>query len=118
MIFRKKVNAALQLLGYLHSNERGSPISLAEAAHEIGISLSYAELIISVLSKANLVKGQRGPGGGYSLIIRPASEMPNYTSVYISRLTELFYPGFLVSGANNAFTTESYDTPLSSIVEL
>lgn len=115
MIFRKKVNVALQILEYLHSDTSDRPISLADAAYNLDISLSYAEQIVSVLNKANLIKGQRGPGGGYSLVMRPVGNTPNYASVHISRLTELFYPGFDTSGG---FTTESYQTPLSAIIQL
>lgn len=50
------------------------PVTLADISHCQGISLSYLEQLFSRLRKENLVRGVRGPGGGYHLA-RPASEI-------------------------------------------
>ena len=60
---RYAVTAMLDLA--LHQN--GGPISLADIAHRQGMSLSYLEQLFARLRKRDLVKGVRGPGGGYSL---------------------------------------------------
>jgi len=44
-----------------------SPITLSELATKQGISLSYAEQLFAGLRDHKLVKGTRGPGGGFVL---------------------------------------------------
>ena len=44
-----------------------NPVSLPSLAKKLDISLSYLEQIFALLRKNNLVKGVRGPGGGYVL---------------------------------------------------
>jgi Rrf2 family iron-sulfur cluster assembly transcriptional regulator len=48
---------------------RGAPVSLAEIALRQEISLSYLEQLFAMLRKGGLVKGVRGPGGGYLLAL-------------------------------------------------
>ena len=43
------------------------PVTLSEISHNQGISLSYLEQLFSSLRSKGLVKGVRGPGGGYYL---------------------------------------------------
>lgn len=50
------------------------PVTLAEISSSQGISNSYLEQLFSRLRKQGLVKGVRGPRGGYRLA-RPASEI-------------------------------------------
>jgi len=47
-------------------NQKG-PVTLAEISEDQGISLSYLEQLFASLRKHGLVKGMRGPGGGYQL---------------------------------------------------
>ena len=51
--------------------EQGKPVTLAEISEEQGISISYLEQIFSRLRKSQIVKGTRGPGGGYCLSREP-----------------------------------------------
>lgn len=51
--------------------EKSKPVTLAEISEEQGISISYLEQIFSRLRKNLLVKGTRGPGGGYCLSREP-----------------------------------------------
>lgn len=44
-----------------------SPVSLTALAKKLDISLSYLEQIFALLRQNRLVKGVRGPGGGYVL---------------------------------------------------
>lgn len=48
------------------------PVSLVEISVAQGISLSYLEQLFARLRQQGLVKGTRGPGGGYQLA-RPAT---------------------------------------------
>lgn len=50
------------------------PVTLADISVEQGISLSYLEQLFANLRRQQLVKGVRGPGGGYYLG-RSASEI-------------------------------------------
>ncbi len=65
---RYSVTAMLDLA--IH--DKAGPVTLADISQCQGISLSYLEQLFASLRKAGLVKGVRGPGGGYRLS-RPAS---------------------------------------------
>ncbi len=52
-------------------HEKQGPVTLAEISQCQGISLSYLEQLFAKLRKEGLVKGVRGPGGGYSLAKSP-----------------------------------------------
>ena len=60
---RYAVTAMLDLA--YHSQTR--PVTLTDIATRQTISLSYLEQLFARLRKAGMVKGIRGPGGGYSL---------------------------------------------------
>ena len=49
----------------IHQSRR--PVTLQDIATNQEISLSYLEQLFARLRRANLVKGTRGPGGGYRL---------------------------------------------------
>ena len=67
---RYSVTAMLDLA--IH--DKAGPVTLGDISQCQGISLSYLEQLFSNLRKAGLVKGVRGPGGGYRLA-KPASEI-------------------------------------------
>ncbi len=67
---RYSVTAMLDLA--IH--DKAGPVTLADISQCQGISLSYLEQLFACLRKDGLVKGVRGPGGGYRLA-RPASEI-------------------------------------------
>ncbi|MEN8175104.1 MAG: Rrf2 family transcriptional regulator [Pseudomonadota bacterium] len=48
-------------------NGRDGPVTLAEISENQGISLSYLEQLFAALRGKQLVRGVRGPGGGYYL---------------------------------------------------
>lgn len=48
-------------------NGTDGPVTLAEISETQGISLSYLEQLFAALRGKQLVKGVRGPGGGYYL---------------------------------------------------
>jgi Rrf2 family iron-sulfur cluster assembly transcriptional regulator len=60
---RYAVTAMLDLA--FHSQSR--PVTLTDIATRQTISLSYLEQLFARLRKAGMVKGVRGPGGGYTL---------------------------------------------------
>ncbi len=67
---RYAVTAMLDLA--LHESQ--GPVTLADISANQGISLSYLEQLFACLRNKELVKGIRGPGGGYHLA-RPAGEI-------------------------------------------
>lgn len=67
---RYAVTAMIDLA--LHDEAR--PVALTDIAETQKISVSYLEQLFARLRKNRLVKGMRGPGGGYRLA-RPASEV-------------------------------------------
>jgi Rrf2 family iron-sulfur cluster assembly transcriptional regulator len=48
-------------------NGKNGPVTLAEISENQGISLSYLEQLFAALRSKELVRGVRGPGGGYYL---------------------------------------------------
>jgi len=62
--------AVSALIEIVLSSGKG-PITLSDLASMQGISLSYAEQLFAGLRKQNLVKGTRGPGGGFTLARAP-----------------------------------------------
>ncbi|MDH3326816.1 MAG: Rrf2 family transcriptional regulator [Gammaproteobacteria bacterium] len=48
-------------------HDKIKPLTIAEIAEKQNISLSYLEQLFAVLRRNNLVRGTRGPGGGYRL---------------------------------------------------
>jgi Rrf2 family iron-sulfur cluster assembly transcriptional regulator len=53
-------------------NAEHGPVTLSDLAANQSISLSYAEQLFAALRKNRLVKGTRGPGGGFTLTRDPA----------------------------------------------
>ena len=67
---RYAVTAMLDLA--LHGGK--GPVTLADISVNQGISLSYLEQLFAALRSKQLVRGIRGPGGGYFLA-KPANEI-------------------------------------------
>lgn len=67
---RYAVTAMLDLAYHSQKN----PVTLTDIATRQTISLSYLEQLFARLRRAGMVKGVRGPGGGYTLS-RAASEI-------------------------------------------
>ena len=84
MLVSTKGRYALRVMLELAQSDSTVYMPLPLIAEKQGISEKYLESIISVLSKAGLVDGLRGKGGGYRLN-RPAAD---YSVGQILRLTE------------------------------
>ena len=84
MLVSTKGRYALRVMLELAQSDSTLYMPLPLIAEKQGISEKYLESIISVLSKAGLVDGLRGKGGGYRLN-RPAAD---YSVGQILRLTE------------------------------
>ncbi|MEW8626871.1 MAG: Rrf2 family transcriptional regulator [Candidatus Thiodiazotropha sp.] len=67
MRLTSKSRYAITAMITLALNHNKGPMTLAEISESQGISLSYLEQLFASLRSKGLVKGFRGPGGGYSL---------------------------------------------------
>ena len=65
-----KEQHALKAMINLALIDKNKPRTLIELSRHHGISLSYLEQLFALLRKGNLVKGVRGPGGGYTLSMK------------------------------------------------
>ncbi len=65
-----KARYAVTAMMDLALHENSNPVTLADISHYQGISLSYLEQLFAKLRKQGLVRGVRGPGGGYRLARR------------------------------------------------
>ena len=84
MLVSTKGRYALRVMLELAQSDSAVYMPLPLIAEKQGISEKYLESIISVLSKAGLVDGLRGKGGGYRLNRKPEQ----YTIGSILKLTE------------------------------
>lgn len=84
MLISTKGRYALRVMAELAEHDRGEYVPLKDIAEKQKISIKYLENIIPVLSKAGVLDGLKGKGGGYRLN-RPAK---NYSVGEILRLTE------------------------------
>lgn len=84
MMISTRGRYALRVLIDLAEHENGGYIPMKDVAARQEISLKYLERILPVLTKAKLIEGVHGKGGGYRLT-KPADE---YRVGDILRLTE------------------------------
>ena len=84
MLISTKGRYALRVMIELASHQENEVVSLPTIAEKQGISEKYLESIIVVLSKAGVIEGLRGKGGGYRLNRAPK----DYSVGEILRLTE------------------------------
>lgn len=84
MMISTRGRYALRVLIDLAEHQNGGYIPMKEVASRQDISLNYIERIMPVLTKAGLVEGLHGKGGGYQLTKSPEQ----YKVGDILRLTE------------------------------
>lgn len=74
----------LRALADLAANAQDGPVSLSETSGRQKISLNYLEQIFGKLSRAGIVTGVKGAGGGYKL----ARDMDQITAGEVLRALE------------------------------
>ena len=84
MLVSTKGRYALRTMADLAVHGNGEPVKIKAIAKRQGISGKYLEQIISILSRAGLVRSIRGNQGGYYLAKAPKE----YTLGMILRITE------------------------------
>ena len=98
MMISTKGRYALRVMVDIAENQRDGYIPLKEIAYRQDISEKYLESIVVLLSRAGLVDGVRGKGGGYRLTRTP----DQYAVGEILRLTEgSLAPVACLEGAEN-----------------
>ncbi len=73
MMISTKGRYALRVMIDIATNSAGEYVTLKDISARQAVSTKYLEQVISMLSRAGLVSGLRGTGGGYKLK-KPASE--------------------------------------------
>ncbi|RGY99854.1 Rrf2 family transcriptional regulator [Clostridium sp. AM58-1XD] len=84
MMISTRGRYALRVMIDIAEHDKGTYIPLKDIAGRQQISEKYLESIVVILSKAGLLEGLRGKGGGYRLTWRPEQ----YTVGSILKLTE------------------------------
>lgn len=97
MMISTRGRYALRVMIDLAEHRNGGYMPMNEVAARQNISLKYIERILPILSRASLIEGIHGKGGGYRLTREPS----DYTVGEILRLTEgdLAPVGCVESGA-------------------
>lgn len=72
MLISTRSRYGLRALVHLARTDRKSPVSLGGIADIEEIPIRYLEQIFGRLRSAGIVKGRRGPGGGYVLCKKPS----------------------------------------------
>lgn len=72
MLISTRSRYGLRALVHLARSDRSTPISLAGIAKREDIPIRYLEQIFGRLRTADIVRGRRGPGGGYVLSKSPS----------------------------------------------
>ena len=84
MLISTKGRYALRVMLEMAGHEKNEVVPLMTIAEQQNISEKYLESILAVLSKAGIIDGLRGKGGGYRLNRDPK----DYSVGEILRLTE------------------------------
>lgn len=84
MMISTRGRYAIRVMVDLAEHRNGKYIPMKDVAARQGISLKYLERILPVLTKADMIEGVHGKGGGYKLTREP----DQYRIGDILRLTE------------------------------
>ncbi len=110
MLISTRSRYALRVLARMAKmmeKKRNIPVSLSLLSEQEQISVRYLEQIFSKLRTTGIVKGKRGPGGGYVFGISPGE-----ISLYdvISVLETDFLPTSCLSDGVNCSPSKIYET--------
>ncbi len=73
MIYPRQVVYSLEALGYLASLESNRTIKVKDLALNLNIPRHYLGKVLTELEKKRLVTSTKGPSGGFTLAVNPAS---------------------------------------------
>lgn len=109
MLISTRSRYALRVLARMAKmmeNKKNIPISLALLSEQENISVRYLEQIFGKLRTTGIVRGKRGPGGGYVFGI-PPKEISLYDVVSI--LETEFLPASCLSEGVNCSPSKNYE---------
>jgi Rrf2 family iron-sulfur cluster assembly transcriptional regulator len=97
---------ALARMARLNGDGKDSPVSLTELSEQEQVSVRYLEQIFGLLRGSGLVKGKRGPGGGYVLGL-PPTEISLFDVVDV--LETDFLPATCMAGETSCSPGSGHD---------
>lgn len=115
MKLTSKGQYAISAMLYLAVNEQSGPVSLMTIAKQLGISISYSEQLFGILREHGLVKGLRGPGGGYT-ICRPFNEI-SLGQIIDAVDTDTLQGAANKQGADEETMAESQQAPVTNTIK-
>jgi len=122
MRFQGKSRLAILSMMELATAKDRKLVTIADIAEHLKVSLSYLEQLFAELRRAGLVKGVRGPGGGYSVAcgldqisIYQIMEAVDDTSHRISVESD-YPPGFMWNDLVDGFNTHLKALSLADLV--
>ena len=75
-----KTRYALRMLVDIAAYQETGKVKIKDISARQDISIKYLEQIVTILSKADIVKGERGPQGATSWLVRlPRSPSPRWS---------------------------------------
>ena len=108
-MLKSKVMLGLQVLRQMREAEER--VTVLNTAADLDKGESNIEQVFSVLRKAGLVVGKRGPGGGYTLVKNESGEW-RFTEMSIAEFTRAFYP----YDAEHILMHDFVSTPLAEVI--
>ena len=112
MIFRSRVNVAICVISHLRHIENNKE-NLQQISKSVGVTVSYLEQTMTKLVALNIVKGIRGPGGGYQLLTE--NGIFTFRRCTIKDLNRAYYPN-CDKTAENCLSSLIKETPLYQII--
>lgn len=104
MLISTRSRYGLRALVHLARSDRSLPVSLAGIAKLEDIPIRYLEQIFGRLRAADIVRGRRGPGGGYVLSKCP-SEITLFDVIRVLE-TEFFHTNCVLQCPDSTVTEE------------
>jgi len=117
MLISTRSRYALRVLARMArmmDNEESKPVSLALLSEQEKVSVRYLEQIFGLLRSNGIVKGKRGPGGGYVLGMQP-EEISLFDVVSV--LEADFLPANCMLGESKCSPENSYRQASCSLEE-
>ena len=108
MLISTRSRYALRVLARMAGKETDRPLSLAVLSEEEQVSVRYLEQIFGKLRITGLVRGKRGPGGGY-VLSRPPEDISLFDVV--TALETEFLPVNCLSEDRECSTVRKDETP-------
>lgn len=104
MLISTRSRYGLRALVHLARTDRSSPVSLGGIADLEEIPIRYLEQIFGRLRTADIVRGRRGPGGGY-VLSRGPSEISLLEVIRVLE-TEFFHTNCVLQCPDSTVTEE------------